>query len=165
MIPNHDLQSLLLVGAISTPCSNIPLSSIVASLEVWKALLKHTNTKNSRVILDIPLRAYKHLLPSLNVSMWLRKGLFTYRDLIELSVGTLDYSYLWLRNFHCTHPSLGINMDTKLWQYLNQQNPSKGGISWFYNYFQQSEPFTKSTQILNWERDFFKSFSAREWQL
>lgn len=67
-------------------------------------------------------------------------------------------------HFQANLPNTAYNLHCGVWRYLLSNYDRTKGLSWFYNLLQNYSIFTKTSNMLNWERDLGSIHTPEEWK-
>lgn len=174
---NH-LYHFLLASQHSSLQTTSLSPTIMASFQAWKLLLTTPFQNSTTTLLTLPLLSLSIIIPNLNVTRWVEKGIKgiddpligtcpkTFSSLqIEYGLSNLDYyTYLQINHFICSNLNTAITLPWKVTLYYTKPHTKTKGISLFYNLLNRKDVFTKTSHIQAWKKDLSTKFSSEKWQ-
>lgn len=88
----------------------------------------------------------------------------TYKELLYRQPGPSPYARIQVQYVYTNHQNIYNKLHKESWEYLINSFNKPRGLSWLYSILQYRGRFTKSSNIINWERDLGFTFTTAEWQ-
>lgn len=151
--------------------------TMVASLKTWGILLNLSQKHPPTSSFPLPLTSLVTIISDLNVKHWKDKGIINHTDLmigpsrktfrslqVEFGLEGADYyTFIRISHFLKTNPPLSFQLPWKIALYLTKHFTNIKGISLFYNTISEKQMFSRSSNIVAWERDLGISYSSEQW--
>lgn len=163
IVHHRDLPSLLLATLTNRPLFHPNFPSINATVNAWKIVNEKDDGSKTLQKREISLGMYEYLIPSLKLTKKDVLRNLSYTQFKAQFSSTPSYANIQLHHYHIKYPYSFLNYNPTVWTYISTSSDKPKGLTWFYKYLQNTHNQTKTTSMLNWERDLRSKFALTEW--
>lgn len=174
----HDLYHLFIASRFTNLQHTTLSPTVLASLQAWDAVINFPFRDSKPSILSLPLQSLTAVIPDLNIRRWVNKGV---KDIDDLMIGPAPktfrslqievdltsheyYTYLQIYHFLRSNSNTTMSLPWNIVQFYSNPISKTKGISLFYKMLNNKEVFTKTSNIIAWEREIGASYTSDQWQ-